>query len=163
METSQKCAYCESKYRHVDFGDVEHIKPQAHFPSLALDYDNLTLSCAVCNNSKLDYYSPTDPLLDPYTDDPSQHLIGCGSLLWHSSDRGLKTIEIIKLNRKELLEKRFERMNVISALVDRYRRAADQVHKDVIMEAIRQEQADESEYALVVRCFVRTICPPLAI
>ena len=56
-ETAEKCAYCESKVTHVYWGDVEHIKPKDLFPWHRLDYDNLTLSCAICNNNKNSYYN----------------------------------------------------------------------------------------------------------
>ena len=33
-ETAEKCAYCESKVLHVDYGDVEHLLPKSKFPHL---------------------------------------------------------------------------------------------------------------------------------
>ena len=27
-ETHGKCAYCESKIKHIDYGDIEHILPK---------------------------------------------------------------------------------------------------------------------------------------
>ena len=81
-ETAEKCAYCESKITHVYWGDVEHIKPKNQFPENRLDYENLTLECAIRNNKKSDYYNEEAPLLNPYEDTPEDHLVGLGPLLW---------------------------------------------------------------------------------
>ncbi|MFD2781156.1 HNH endonuclease [Novosphingobium pokkalii] len=51
-ETSEKCAYCESKMLHVTFGDIEHIVPKSADPKLTFDWENLTLACDVCNTKK---------------------------------------------------------------------------------------------------------------
>lgn len=59
-----KCAFCESKIRHVDHGDVEHYRPKGGFRQssnepleqpgyfwLAYVWENLFLACALCNQS----------------------------------------------------------------------------------------------------------------
>ena len=65
-EGGDKCAYCESKITHIYWGDVEHIKPKGQFPRNRLDVENLCLACAKCNNLKLDYWSDTLPLINPF-------------------------------------------------------------------------------------------------
>src|SRR5688572_25480092 len=74
LETSEKCAYCESKVLHTYFGDVEHILPKSRLPELVVKWENLTFVCAQCNNRKRDYYDPEHPLIDPYVDNPEEHL-----------------------------------------------------------------------------------------
>lgn len=67
-ETFGKCAYCESKIRHVEFGDIEHILPKCKDarPDLYVEWSNLTLACEVCNRvNKRDYYNPNIPLVNP--------------------------------------------------------------------------------------------------
>ncbi|KFE68966.1 hypothetical protein [Hyalangium minutum] len=57
-----KCAFCESRFTHIDFGDVEHFRPKAgwrqeegeplHRPGyywLAYEWANLFVSCTLCN------------------------------------------------------------------------------------------------------------------
>jgi uncharacterized protein (TIGR02646 family) len=55
-----KCAYCESTFRHVYSGDIEHFRPKGEIEEadpdtrpgyywLAADWDNLLLSCRNCN------------------------------------------------------------------------------------------------------------------
>ena len=111
-ETSDKCAYCESKITHVYWGDIEHIYPVDARPELRFDYGNLTLSCAPCNNYKGAYYNPQAPIVHPYTDDPADHLVGLGTLVWqrNGSEVGQRTITLLRLNRPTLCEQRMERL-----------------------------------------------------
>ncbi|MFC6470070.1 retron system putative HNH endonuclease [Gordonia humi] len=116
-ETNGKCAYCESVIEDVAPAHVEHILPKSIFPKLVLEWSNLTLCCPTCNANKKDYYSTEVSLLNPYVDDPSNHLMFLGAFVWSipSSLRGHKTIETIELNRPKLLE---ERENFIQSLHD---------------------------------------------
>lgn len=70
-----KCAFCESKIRHVDHGDVEHYRPKGGFRQgngepleqpgyfwLAYVWENLFLACALCNQSfKRNLFPVADP------------------------------------------------------------------------------------------------------
>jgi uncharacterized protein (TIGR02646 family) len=65
-----KCCFCESKIRHISPGDVEHFRPKAGWVQdsesmnrpgyywLAYDWDNLLLSCQVCNQRNKKNYFP---------------------------------------------------------------------------------------------------------
>lgn len=57
-----KCAFCESKFAHISYGDVEHFRPKAGWRQeddepltrpgyywLAYEWSNLFLSCTLCN------------------------------------------------------------------------------------------------------------------
>jgi len=70
-----KCAFCESKIRHVAYGDVEHYRPKAGFRQgpgeelqrpgyywLAYEWGNLLLSCQLCNQR---FKGSLFPLADP--------------------------------------------------------------------------------------------------
>ena len=155
-ETAGKCAYCESRITHVYWGEVEHIKPKNPFPESRLDYDNLTLACAICNNKKGDYYSEETPILHPYDDIPADHLVGLGALIWHrnASPRGQRTIVLLDLNRAALNERRFECIQRLSELADRYINEPDGRIKNALGAQIRDEVADAAEYALVARSFL---------
>lgn len=48
-ETHNKCAYCETPTKVVDYGDVEHFRPKSKYWWLAYCYDNYLASCAICN------------------------------------------------------------------------------------------------------------------
>lgn len=155
-ETSEKCAYCESKITHVYWGDVEHIFPKNQFPELSLEYDNLTLACAICNNKKLDYYNQEAPILHPYNDIPEDQLVGAGPFLWHrdGSPAGQRTIDLLDLNREKLREQRLECIERLSALADRYESEPDGLIKNTLGAQIREETKDSAEFALVARSFL---------
>lgn len=59
---SWKCAFCESHYHHIAYGDVEHLRPKASYKQrdadalkrpgyywLAYDWTNLFGACQLCN------------------------------------------------------------------------------------------------------------------
>ena len=75
-----KCAYCEAKITHIDYGDIEHFRPKDIYPLLAVEWDNLLLACRVCNGAefkgtKFPLDSSGNPLLiNPCIDEPDAHL-----------------------------------------------------------------------------------------
>ena len=155
-ETAEKCAYCESKFTYAYWGDVEHIIPKKRFPRHSLDYDNLTLACAICNNKKGTYCNEEAPIVYPYVDMPEDHLVGLGPLLWsrNGSPPGQRTIDLLDLNRNGLRERRLECIQNLSALADRYIREPDGPVKRTLGAQIRHEAADSAEFALVSRSFL---------
>ena len=67
QEFDKICVYCERKclvspgpkkakewsdYKRGQIGQVEHFRPQSHFPDRSLEWDNLVYSCARCNQAK---------------------------------------------------------------------------------------------------------------
>lgn len=151
----QKCMYCESKVTHVDFGDVEHIKPKApgKFPELAFEWTNLGFVCGRCNNAKSDKYFQEAPFVDPYAENPDDHLFAVGSFLAqrNGSVRGEITIQEIVLNRPDLLEKRNERIKeILVALNAAYRTTVNVLRTAALAELKREAEADK-EYSLIVK------------
>lgn len=66
----EKCAYCDSLYSVVDWGDVDHYRPKLRVAGntghrgyywLAYDVDNLLPSCPVCNRGGKRDNFPVDP------------------------------------------------------------------------------------------------------
>jgi uncharacterized protein (TIGR02646 family) len=70
-----KCAFCESKFRHTGYGDVEHFRPKAGYRQaetdplqrpgyywLAYTWGNLLVSCQLCNQR---FKRNLFPLRDP--------------------------------------------------------------------------------------------------
>ena len=68
-----KCAFCESSFRHVSFGDVEHFRPKGGWQQdattplvkpgywwLAYDWNNYWASCQACNQVFKKNYFPID-------------------------------------------------------------------------------------------------------
>jgi hypothetical protein len=156
QETADKCAYCESKVPHIDHGDIEHILAKRHRDDLRFSYTNLTYACAICNNKKRDYHDEQLQLLNPYEDIPDQHLAAYGPVVMRlpTSDRGLVTQRRLDLNRAELVERRKERLEQVATLLDQLARSTAAAIRAVLEEQIRQECADDKEYAFVVGSYV---------
>lgn len=155
-----KCMYCESKVSHIYYGDVEHIKPKSKFPDLEFNWDNLGYVCARCNGYKSDKYNETNPILNPYDEDPEAHLIILGAIFAHkdSSERGKITIEEqsgVHLNRPALIERRQNRINLIKKVIDACAKLEDSA-KEVVLESIKPEAEADKEYSLCVKTLLKT-------
>ncbi|QLD23183.1 HNH endonuclease [Micromonospora carbonacea] len=160
-ETGKRCAYCDANMMAVTTGNVEHILPRARHPELVVDWDNLTLACPRCNNTKKDYCDHTFPLLNPYTDDPDEHLIFVGSLVFSrpGSDVGAVTVLKLGLSRSDLVEARKRRLESISSLLDNWARAHGAL-KEAIRDVIREDVAD-GEFRKSVEALLRECRFPL--
>ena len=160
-ETAEKCAYCESKVRHVTYGDIEHITPKSKVPAKAYEWENLTLACDVCNTNKGDTYSDDpalsqDTLVDPYHDDPREHFLFMREVVSPRPDsmRGKATEAVVKLTRPELLERRRERMQFIDGLVGVYN-LADPAYRPMLLQDLYDNHLqDSNEYVGVTSAYV---------
>jgi uncharacterized protein (TIGR02646 family) len=137
---NNKCAYCESLLGVVSHSDIENFRPKGgargfnteqyapnHYWWLAYEWDNLLVSCQICNQKyKRDYFpleneslrSPIGAtgnellkeqalLIDPATDNPSEHLeFDENGYVRELTKKGKVTIEILGLNRTDLIERR---------------------------------------------------------
>jgi uncharacterized protein (TIGR02646 family) len=108
-----KCAYCESKIAQVSYAHIEHYRPKSKYPQLAFDWDNLLLSCSVCNSShykgdKFPGANEGGPLLNPCQDDPEEHLVFVFdrhlfvASIYGASARGRVSEQVLGLNRPDL-------------------------------------------------------------
>lgn len=115
VETSEKCAYCESPLRHVTYGDIEHITPKAADPSLRFSWANLTIACDVCNTNKAD----TQGLIDPYQVDPTPLFSFHGPVIWATPEHHGATLteQQLDLNRAGLVERRLERIEFLRNMI----------------------------------------------
>jgi len=130
-----KCGYCETKIEYPDLGAVDRYRPnngvrdqneyhQDLYWWLTFEWDNLVYSCKECNqfkgnyfpikgrralNENDDYESEHRMLLNPYLDEPENHLTyeytehGRIDAL---TEEGNQTIELLRLNRTDLIEGR---------------------------------------------------------
>jgi len=161
-----KCMYCESQVSHVYFGDVEHIRPKAagKYPELEFEWDNLGYCCARCNNAKKDQFDATCPLVDPYSEDPSAHLIAFGSSVRHKagSERGALTIATIDLNRAELIEKRAIRLSQLQNALDACYRTANETVRATLLAALDEEGAADKEFSMFAAALIEANRPTTA-
>lgn len=153
-----KCMYCESQVSHVYFGDVEHIRPKAanKYPHLEFDWSNLGYCCARCNNAKSNQFEEECPLIDPYTENPNDHLLAFGSLIRHKtgSERGALTIKTVDLNRSELLERRNHRIESIQNAIDACYRTSSATIRQVLLHALFQEAEANREFSIFAAALI---------
>lgn len=153
-----KCMYCESQVSHVYFGDVEHIRPKAQgrFPQLQFEWSNLGYCCARCNNSKKDEFDEECPLIDPYSEDPSEHFLAFGPFLRHKagSERGALTIITIDLNRPELIERRGIRINELQSAIDACYRTSSDTLRNTLLTALDQESGMNKEFSMFAAALI---------
>lgn len=157
-ETNGKCAYCESKFTHICPGDIEHILPKsknAH-PELYVTWDNLTMACETCNRSgKKTYNNDDEPLLNPYTDEIEQEIFGAGPMIFamSGSRKGELSIEVLKLNRANLIERRSEAIKKIDLLRQKYNKEENTSYKEILLNQIIEEISNDKEYSFVLKNF----------
>jgi hypothetical protein len=125
-----KCAYCEGSFRAFSYGDVEHYRPKAYaqqstggkkiYPGyywLAYHWENLLVSCELCNRArKKNLFPLRNPtgrarddvgiaqehplLIDPAgPDDPRCHIGFRGAAPEARTDAGKTSIEAYYLDR----------------------------------------------------------------
>lgn len=118
-----KCAYCETKI--LEAGTLDNFRPKSIYPILTYHISNLLPACPTCNMSKggkfpikgkvdseqvhLDVDQEQYMLLNPYVDDPNEHLnFEANGIINPLTERGAITIEILNLNRPTLVAARHE-------------------------------------------------------
>lgn len=154
VETFGKCAYCESKIRHVSYGDIEHVVPKKADPSLWFTWENLTLACDVCNTNKGTHID----LVDPYEGNPEDRFIFMGSYMWpvFGDDQAFLTRRILDLNREALQGRRAEELEKLWTLLQLIKMTINPVIKNVLASDFKNnELGDEKEYAALRRMVAR--------
>jgi len=152
--TSDKCMYCESKVTHIDYGDVEHIKPKSKYPNLEFEWSNHGFSCSICNRTyKKDKYDEATPLINPYDDEPSEHIIFNGAIVFakQGSERGELSIIDLGLNRAELIEKRQEKIDEIDKVIKVCFRTTNETLRNNALDELKNEANNDKEYSMVVK------------
>lgn len=139
----RKCCFCESRVEHVGSGEIEHFRPKAAWRQapgskltrpgyywLAYEWENLLWSCKTCNGRhKKNTFPLVDPsvrdcvgrstvaeaplLVDPVALEPRDHIRFEVERAFALSPLGQSTIDVLQLNREQLLEERRERVNAI--------------------------------------------------
>lgn len=157
-ETHGKCAYCESKLKHIHHGDVEHIKPKSLDPAMRYEWSNLTLACEICNQNKSDRDPKVEHILDPYLIDPVDHLTFVGSFVFSlGTNYGKNTEVLLDLNRVALLERRKSRLENVMAIYETVLKAELplQTRKIIYQNLLTNDAGMDSEYAGMLRCVVQ--------
>jgi uncharacterized protein (TIGR02646 family) len=137
-----KCCYCERRIGNK--GDIEHFRPKGAVQQspgkplikpgyywLAYDWNNLYLSCSVCNqHHKQNQFPLEDPetralnhkgkiekesrlIIDPSQDSPEDHIGFRGAAVYEITPTGKATISVLQLNHVILED---DRLNYLKHL-----------------------------------------------
>jgi 5-methylcytosine-specific restriction endonuclease McrA len=164
-ETHDKCAYCESKITHIDYGDIEHIVPKAVRPDLAVALTNLTVACGVCNTNKSDYYSAKAPLVDPHVDDCRKEIVffGWGIAQAFCGPRGQHTLRELDLNRQPLSDRREKHFNSLGERISSWQKELDPDVRYALLLTIWEHAEPDAEYSSMSRTAIEYLkVDPLA-
>ena len=157
-----KCAYCEcSVKKESNYMEVEHFEDKKHNPDKVMVWDNLLPSCKHCNGHKSTHDVVKEPIVNPFIDDPRDHLYIQNYRYKYKDEMGRITREVLQLNDEErdLPGVRFEIGNglekLIEQLEDRYTafKKSGTVRSrnkmlNVLSEMLRQCQPDREYSAL---------------
>lgn len=156
IASSGKCAYCESKMLHISFGDIDHILPKSHRSDLIVSWENLALVCTRCNHPKSSYYDPTLPLINPYLEDPREHIVFIGPLPLGESNRGTFTIAKLNLERNDLIERRSERIKSVKQLLKSWQaQIVGSPEREAVKRIIIDECSPDKEFSAAISDFLR--------
>lgn len=157
LETEEKCIYCESYITHQYPGDVEHIIPKSVYPRLTFSWNNLSFVCYWCNNNKRATLDKTCKLLNPYKDEIDEHLQAFGPMVFHINDskRGELTWKEIRLNRKELIERRSDSLKELQNLIDKYNRETAAGLKTILRNEIIENAKTDKEFSMYKTQFLK--------
>lgn len=149
------CCYCEKKAQYKNNGSIEHFYPKGldHYKQLTYRWDNLFGTCGLKSSNTCGHfkgnYDPTDVLIKPDSDEPSDFFSFSGSgeifskrgISANDKIRAEKTIEVLRLDYGPLRE---QRENAISefkreyvAIFDVYSDNADILEKELMALADR--------------------------
>jgi hypothetical protein len=131
--------------------------PVSDFPQLICEWINLTLACGECNRRKGNYHSETEPLIQPYIDDPDAHLFAFGAIILErlGDAKGAFAKLKLELNRGELLERRYERIKSLNNLATAYANETAVELKALLRTELLKEMDKDKEYVMMARALVQ--------
>jgi len=120
LSSHGKCAYCECPLTsESNYMEVEHFEDKKHNPDKVVLWDNLLPSCKKCNGSKGTHNVVDDPIINPYIENPKDHLLMRLYRFRGKTQKGKSTIEVANLNHSSrLVLSRFDIGEKIDELID---------------------------------------------
>jgi uncharacterized protein (TIGR02646 family) len=157
-----KCAYCESKITHIEYGNIEHYRPKSGpvgRPDLTFAWANMLLACGICNGaqykgSHFPGIKENGPIINPCKDDPIKHFVfhfdAVAKLasVYAVTSRGHTTENLLGLNRHELREYRSKFVQKLLVL------ATIAAHNPEAASLIKDAKEGSSPYAAFSRALL---------
>lgn len=109
ISSSSKCAYCECKLQIEDsYMQIEHFKDKGNYPDEVVNWHNLLPACQRCNIRKWTLDVIKVPIINPYIDEPKEHLHLEAFALYGNGEKGGNTVKKLDLNDEKILLPRFK-------------------------------------------------------
>lgn len=158
-ETHGKCMYCEGYIGAVSYSHIEHFRPKSSFPTRTFEWENLGLSCQVCNTKKNDVFDEALPYINPYYENPDDYFIFLGTMVMQKpgNARAENMKNQLELNRSELMEQRKEAIEKVTNLVERYKGENNPAIKIMLRKNIELEFGPDKQYSRCVKSAVEQI------
>lgn len=158
-ETHGKCMYCEGYIGAVSYSHIEHFRPKTPYPGKTFEWENLGLSCQVCNTSKNDVFDEALPYINPYYENPDDYFFFLGTMVIQKTGcaRAENMKNQLKLNRSELMEQRKDAIEKITNLVERYNSEKNTAIKNMLRKNIALELAPDKQFSRCVKSAVEQL------
>lgn len=126
-----KCVYSESKLgEEGKYPELDHFYPKSLYPDDVMKWGNLLLSNKKCNTTKSNLDPAKEPIINPFEDDPKEHLYLKNYRFYAKTTKGENTINATALNdRQHFVGKRFDIGDMIADTIGNLRAdIEDDVH-----------------------------------
>ncbi len=157
-EQNGLCCYCCKKIP-INSASVEHLQDKHQHPKLQFEYENLLLSCTAtkhCNQTKQSKSIRIHPLQPDCDNSIKMNPLSAQLVGYENKEDAEESIEILKLNNRELINHRNELLKTIQTYLplfdvcdDIYQLQEDSTFKDSFLEVVKDfPQYRELEYII---------------
>jgi uncharacterized protein (TIGR02646 family) len=126
-----KCCYSETRLgEESKYVEVEHFVPKSIAPELVLEWGNLLPSCKTCNGTKGDHDTRSEPIVNPFVDNPKDFFFYKDCILQPKENKreiAKRTTKITGLNLPHFTKPRLRIGNELGRTVGDLFRDMDQL------------------------------------
>jgi len=111
-----KCSYSESILNEEGkYMEIDHFYCKSLFPEKVVEWGNLLPANKKCNLAKSDHNVEAEPIINPFVDNPKDHLYISNFRFYPKTETGKRTIDVVGINdRQNFVDKRYRIGNAFS-------------------------------------------------
>ncbi|WP_108804765.1 HNH endonuclease [Aquimarina sp. Aq107] len=115
-----KCCFSEiSLNTNSTYLEIEHFYPKNLYPGKVMEWGNLLPSSKKCNGTKNNHNTLKEPIVNPFKDNPKDHLFLRNGRFYDKTKIGKTTINIVALNdRRHFVDNRLDHIMDITEIID---------------------------------------------
>lgn len=151
-QSNNKCAYCECELNiESKYLEIEHFACKSLYPEEVVVWENLLPSCKRCNAKKGSHDVRQEPIINPFDEDPREHIELRSYRMKDKTPIGELTIHLLDLNNVEqAVRARFEIGNQIFDNIDNLKEKLDAYEES--SSSLRRSKVINSLEALLTEC-----------